>query len=894
MPREDVKSQLDKRTKDFLENLKLPCVRGRPSVLLHKLGDFIEEPDSELQQKVNGVFRPDAPRHTIFINTSGSGKTRLLLEGLCQHWGLYFTSHVDSSSLGSVDLERAIQSMTSCSDGMFRPVLPPDTSPDFRTLLASNEELAGRVFKRMFLARLLIFHLFIEAMKASTSSDNSFTEDNVRDYRRKWLHFQLQPLFFNKISDPFHDLTHKLSAYLDSELQELTEEVLRHIRSALSSCTTSTSSSGSIPLYCIIDESQFAAKEYTDAFRSKDMERRPVLRPLVQTFRTLTSSLDVIILAGTGLSQSDVHDTMTSGTMKESTYRQCYDTGAFDGWEGKNGMSSWVKMFVPDWILEGPNGKRLEERMGYWLKGRHRFVAGYVTELLRHRYRQPIQLLDMYISQAIEPESREGVEKKKQVKLDDIELEPRDTFNFKKLKKYEDKLEKFRDIIPLYVMRSIFPGPFGDDEQLWIEYGLGRLRKEQGAARVVFDEPLVVAAANRWLNAESDRSYAYFARNIGSNENRGSSNGFENYIVYCLHLIFGVEKGRKLKQVFTFHDRIPRWAKKKRAKLVSVYVSSTGSLHVDPVKHAQFNGPSATLGTYTETAEETLAWLGHDSRTPFCFPCCNMGPDVIFVLELTNKKLIWVALQVKYSKSNGNKSLDKSTLEHAVRTVTPQHFFRDKNGAEFSPESRKNINQDTRKLLGELPDRCDDAGECSLLRVVASFPARPEFAKRDHWKGDKHPIASLNMEFVKQVTKNLSPLNILKNHERDWSPSSKRMRDSEVDNIVGKRRKTTVEEESDASESSSVKSAGSQKRERDADDSESGDGREKKRKTLDVWDTKQELDEKPIRENKMKILNVQTKKPEFKGALRRKSEKPIIPSAAMVGKTKGRRQRFRK
>lgn len=241
-----------------------------------------------------------------------------------------------------------------------------------------------------------------------------------------------------------------------------------------------------------------------------------------------------------------------------------------------------------------------------------------------------------------------------------------------------DKSEKFRDIIPLYVMRSIFLGPFGDDEKLWVEYGLGRFRKEQGAARVVFDEPLVVAAANRWLNAESDRSYAYFARNIGSNGNKGSSNGFENYIVYCLHLIFGSEKGRKLKQVFTFHDHIPRWAEKKRAKLVSVYLSSTGSLHIDTVTHTQFGGPSATLGTYTETAEETLAWLGHGSRTPFCFPCRNMGPDVIFVLELSNKKLIWVALQVKYSESNGNRSLDKSTLEHAVRSVTPKHFFRDK------------------------------------------------------------------------------------------------------------------------------------------------------------------------------------------------------------------------
>ena len=361
MPHEKVQSRLDEKTEDFLKKLELPCVRGRPSVLLHKLGDFVEKP--ELQRRVNGVFRPDAPQHAIFINTSGSGKTRLLLEGLCQHWGFYYTSHVDSGFLGSVDLQSAIQSIP--EDEKFCCHLPPSTSS------VSNDKIAGRIFKRVFLARLLIFHLFIEAMKANTSPDNGFTEGNFIDYRRKWVHFQLQPSFFTKISDPFHDLTHKLSAYLDSELHHLTRDVLDHVRNTLRS---STSSSGCTPLYWIIDEARFAAKEHTDAFRSKDMEPRPVLRPLVQTFTALTSGFDVIILAGTGLSQSDVDDTMTSGVMKESSYRKCYDTGAFDGWGGRSGMSSWVKMFVPPWILEEADRKRLEECMGYWLKGRSAFA----------------------------------------------------------------------------------------------------------------------------------------------------------------------------------------------------------------------------------------------------------------------------------------------------------------------------------------------------------------------------------------------------------------------------------------------------------------------------------------------------------------------------------------
>ncbi|KAJ7655412.1 hypothetical protein B0H17DRAFT_956478, partial [Mycena rosella] len=39
-------------------------------------------------------------------NTSGSGKTRLLFEGLCHEWGFYFASKRDSSGLGWYDLHK--------------------------------------------------------------------------------------------------------------------------------------------------------------------------------------------------------------------------------------------------------------------------------------------------------------------------------------------------------------------------------------------------------------------------------------------------------------------------------------------------------------------------------------------------------------------------------------------------------------------------------------------------------------------------------------------------------------------------------------------------------------------------------------------------------------------
>ncbi|KAK2463843.1 hypothetical protein APHAL10511_004148 [Amanita phalloides] len=282
------------------------------------------------------------------------------------------------------------------------------------------------------------------------------------------------------------------------------------------------------------------------------MKPRPVLRLLIQTFTTLTSGLDVVILAGTGLSQSDVDDTMSSGIMKLSRHQLCHDTGAFEGWEGRNGMSSWVKMFVPDWILEGPDRKRLEERMGSWLKG---------------RYRQHNLLLNAYIQERIGAGLR------------GVNLEPRDKPDFTRLEKNTSRMIKI-DLLPLDVMRSIFFCSLGDDERLWIEYGFGRLRRDSNTrgSVLVFYEPLIVAAANYWFSKKLDLNYKYFASRIGG-------------------------EPKKLNQVFNFKGVVPLWAKK-RAKLVSVYISPTGSHSgapsVDDVNHPEFSGPSAVLGTYTE------------------------------------------------------------------------------------------------------------------------------------------------------------------------------------------------------------------------------------------------------------------------------------------------------
>ena len=74
---------------------------------------------------------------------------------------------------------------------------------------------------------------------------------------------------------------------------------------------------------------------------------------------------------------------------------------------------------------------------------------------------------------------------------------------------------------------------------------------------------------------------------------------------------------------------------------------------------------------------------------------------------------------------------------------------------------------ETNKRLLALPHRRADAGKYSLLRIVASFPAETNLKRclEEDPDDEGHPVASLNMSLVKQVTRRLSPIDFLQGLE---------------------------------------------------------------------------------------------------------------------------------
>ena len=305
------------------------------------------------------------------MNTSGSGKTRLLLEGLCDYWGFYFTSLVDSSLLGSSDVQNSIRSYIPDSPG-FRTTLPPVDSSNHKIALQTNRDHANRIFSRLFLARLFIFDLFVQIMKQLRSSELGELQATV--YRRRWLLLQLQPsLLHSQVWDIFDELVGKLSPASESFVNGMTKTLLIRIRKRLTEMPDSPqhhpSDTSQTPLFCVLDEAQYAATQHSNAFKSDTGNApRPILREIVKAWETQSSGHGIfMVVAGTGISKDVVDQAMASAIMKESKYRWCSDTGAFDDLDEQR---RYVERYLPPSLLLSNSGMRLIRRIGYWLRGR--------------------------------------------------------------------------------------------------------------------------------------------------------------------------------------------------------------------------------------------------------------------------------------------------------------------------------------------------------------------------------------------------------------------------------------------------------------------------------------------------------------------------------------------
>jgi hypothetical protein len=296
--------------------------------------------------------------HSILCNTSGAGKTALLVNGLCRHWGFYFVAAQDTNKIGVQDLELAIDRMSEYQ-GWTQDAFKNPMSNNIQRASFDNEATAFKWVYKVLLTRWTIFRAFIEVAKEQNAGKLP------PDIGRHWLLFQLLPDVLDGDDHPF--LT-----FMNSRLAGVSTDDLRDMLSEFSprGVLGSAFDSKCDIFFYVLDEAQIAGATYMGAFADVNGEiRRPVLRPIIGAWNRISRSNSIrFIVSGTGFSLSLFEMVLTSGVGKASSpWEAVYKTGDFTT---RDLQKSYISRYLPPTFLSSPSGTVLVSRMFEWLRGR--------------------------------------------------------------------------------------------------------------------------------------------------------------------------------------------------------------------------------------------------------------------------------------------------------------------------------------------------------------------------------------------------------------------------------------------------------------------------------------------------------------------------------------------
>ncbi|KAI3610089.1 hypothetical protein WG66_007347 [Moniliophthora roreri] len=400
---------------DSLEalDLNIPAVEihgeSWPNLLLHRLGDWTGE---DLNRRIGELFvQSEDPCNWLYHNTSGSGKTRTLLEGLCRHWGLYFSCAYDPY-IGSADLATVLR------DPLLGSVLKDLDldDPDHTKQHANNLANVNPMFTRVLLARVIFLYYFALEVTAAKRDSSGL------QCKRNWSFLQIYPKLLSAAKDTdifLHFITILRRAKLT---QDTMQGLLNHFLNDLAQKLPLAQDK----LFVVVDEAQTAADLHKKAFKSmQEKDHRPILRELVMNWNVLIPDKQEawgehpvqsgFIVTGTGIDVKLIKDALSSTVCKHAQLSEFHNTGVFNVADGS--QSAYALQFFPREFTETKEGTTLLNGMSHWLRGRyeafisvgnadsniftrrHRLTAAFITYLLYSGFSKPHTLLNRYIEQ---------------------------------------------------------------------------------------------------------------------------------------------------------------------------------------------------------------------------------------------------------------------------------------------------------------------------------------------------------------------------------------------------------------------------------------------------------------------------------------------------------------
>ena len=200
------------------------------------------------------IHNPHFSWYSHLFAVSGSGKTRLSLEGLCLNWGFYISCRPGSATEigGSRDFVDTGDTMKTSKDWN-------DTDQN------QNTDIAQRVFAMLLCARFFVLQSLLK--KLPPGADAMIA-------RRRWVLLQVVPPFVADL-DIFSSVLKRLLRADAAVMNEVTRTIFKNLPDIREDIFPSGEK-----LFVVVDEAQQAVEYLKQSFPSATgSEKHPILYP---------------------------------------------------------------------------------------------------------------------------------------------------------------------------------------------------------------------------------------------------------------------------------------------------------------------------------------------------------------------------------------------------------------------------------------------------------------------------------------------------------------------------------------------------------------------------------------------------------------------------------------
>ncbi|KZV84286.1 hypothetical protein EXIGLDRAFT_727444 [Exidia glandulosa HHB12029] len=583
----------DKARLDGLHIPSFPTIHNVsfPDLNLYALGR-LETLDADFAGRFQDFVAGDS--HLVLVNTSGSGKTRMLFETLYRRWGIYFSAHVDGTSnpYGTLDMPSAIDRLQM---SLHQYLPSPFKEGKDLPLLEHNRAAVSLETAALLLSRLVVFDHFLDVV-----ADLGMDEHEAR---HRWLLLQIRSEDCLD-SDYFDLLANDYSLLDQSDLAEWIKELLARREDKLE--------------FIAFDEAQKIGQLYDSAFLDTTRkERRPLLREVIVETASYLPHVRLII-SGTRIDTSVVEEAINASHSARKTVRPFVSLGEF---RLADQMRTFIAHFLGDVIPE--NDLQLVIK---WFRGRHRFLTVFIEYVLQHGSRRCINVLDaiMFATTGFKRPgaSANGVK---------VQLQPIMDAEVLDTSPLADALR-----IAIYTLFTQGrPALILDKAAECVGSGAAHFTTLVEVA--VIDEPLVCLNMVKWVS----RSQVYstsglLSRRLKDPHLRLPPCALPDGLAFALWSRYA-SRGVQLDELARFPGVTPPWAKMPAQYIITS--ANEGTRKNEPI--TSLAGP---LVYQAKEPEDVMTWF-QNAEAPFLVPDTGLGAELIFILETSGvHRVIFVHL----------------------------------------------------------------------------------------------------------------------------------------------------------------------------------------------------------------------------------------------------------